>query len=208
MSTTGSVHGTFVQFRDSPQEFRVIRLTAWRTDGDPNVPKNVHIGEWWLEGLNPACGQGDDLSKLASDSFASDVDGNVRVGAWDIGADQHNELMVGFVSGPVEWWEKEGAATVQVMLSEPAPVSGQRSVLDPRRERSCEGSDFEATPGTLVFEPGEVSKTISVPLDQRRGWESGEDFWLELFDAVGARLEFDWWRFEILRRHRSGAGPI
>jgi len=192
----------FVRFA-SPQEFRVIRLTAWRTDGDPNVPKNIHIGEWWLEGLNPACGQGADHSNLASDSFAGDVDGNARVGAWDIGADQSNELMVGFVNGPVEWWEKEGAARAQVMLSEPAPVpvSVRYSTLDGSARAD---GDYEATKGTLVFEPGEVSKIISVPIKDEGAWESVEDFWVELFDAVGARLDFEWRRFEV----RDGTGPV
>ncbi len=194
----------FVSF-PTPQEFRVIKLTAWR-DGE-NV-NNVHIGEWWLEGLNPACGQGDDLSTLASDSFANDVDGNARLGAWDIGADQSNELTVGFVDrGPVEWWEKEGAARVQVMLSEPAPVpvSVRYSTLDGSARADA---DYEVTRGTLVFEPGEVSKIISVPLEDDGAWESVEDFWVEFFDAVGARLESELVAFRGSRRHRSGAGPI
>ena len=181
----------------------MIRLTAWRTDGNPNVLKNVHVGEWWFDGLNPACAQGSDLSDLESGFFADDVDGNTRTGRWDIGADQQNELTVGFQGGPVQWWEEEGAAKVQVMLSEPAPV--RSSVRFTTHGASAvEGSDFDRTAGTLVFEPGEVSKIISVPLINDGFWDAGEDFWIELHDAAGARLVNQWWRFEI----HEGDAPV
>ena len=72
---------------EAAEEFRVIELTVRRVGGDDYV----HINEWALDGLNPACGQGVDLSTVAGFGFNRDVDSLVRSGAWDIGADQSNE---------------------------------------------------------------------------------------------------------------------
>jgi hypothetical protein len=75
-----------VSFAD-PEEFAVIELTVRRVGGDDYV----HINEWTLESLNPACGQGVDLSTVDGYGFDRDVDSAVRAGAWDIGADQSSK---------------------------------------------------------------------------------------------------------------------
>jgi len=75
---------------DQPEIFNVIELTVWRNGGDDYV----HVNEWALDSLNPACGQGADLSKNPKHPFSSDIDSNARTGPWDIGADQHEGVTV------------------------------------------------------------------------------------------------------------------
>ena len=72
---------------DGIEEFGVVELTVRRVGGDDYV----HINEWTLESLNPACGQGVDLSTVEGYGFDRDVDSVARTGAWDIGADQSSE---------------------------------------------------------------------------------------------------------------------
>ena len=53
------------------------------------------------------------------------------------------------------------------------------------------GDDFESRSGTLTFSPGEVSKSISVPVKSdavRDAEEDDELFYVELFDASGAEI--------------------
>ena len=60
-----------------------------------------------------------------------------------------------------------------------------------------EGSDYEATSGTLTFRPGETRKTVSVPiLDDARN-EGNETFGLVLTDLQGATFD-----------NNSGTGTI
>ena len=75
---------------DHPEVFKVIELTVWRNGGDDYV----HINEWALDSLNPACGQGADLSQNPMHPFSSDIDSKARTGQWDIGADQNEEITV------------------------------------------------------------------------------------------------------------------
>ena len=50
------------------------------------------------------------------------------------------------------------------------------------------GSDYTATSGTLIFAPGEVLKTITVPISTDTVIESNETFNLTLSNATGASL--------------------
>ncbi len=70
---------------EQPQAFNVIELTVWRNGGDDYV----HVNEWALDSLNPACGQGADLSENPLHPFYFDIDAKARTGPWDIGADQN-----------------------------------------------------------------------------------------------------------------------
>ena len=179
----------------TPETFGAIRLTVWRNGGDDYV----HINEWALDSLNSACGQGMDLSAAgAHPFFVRDVDSVGRTGAWDIGADQSRELEVGIVDGPMQWWEEELHASIQVMLSEPATQEVRV------RYRTAAGSaeppgDYDPAPGELVFGPGEISKIISVPLVNDGFTSEGvDDFTVVLFDAAGARLGNEQTAVEIL----------
>ena len=53
------------------------------------------------------------------------------------------------------------------------------------------GVDFEPRLGTLTFQPGETSKTISVPIIDDTVNDSGETFWLSLQNAKGADIDDD-----------------
>jgi hypothetical protein len=75
---------------DQPEVFNVIELTVWRNGGDDYV----HVNEWALDSLNPACGQGADLSENPQHPFSSDIDSNARTVPWDIGADQIEGITV------------------------------------------------------------------------------------------------------------------
>jgi hypothetical protein len=49
-------------------------------------------------------------------------------------------------------------------------------------------SDYNATSGTLTFQPGETSRTISVSIKGDRNREADETFSVELSNAVGATI--------------------
>jgi hypothetical protein len=50
-------------------------------------------------------------------------------------------------------------------------------------------SDYSATSGTLTFQPGETSRTISVSIKGDRKREADETFSVQLSNAVGATIE-------------------
>jgi hypothetical protein len=50
-------------------------------------------------------------------------------------------------------------------------------------------SDYTATSGTLTFQPGETSRTISVSIKGDRKREANEIFSVQLSNAVGATIE-------------------
>jgi len=185
----------------SAQVFQAIRLTVWRKDGYDNV----HIVDWWLDALNPACGQGVDLSGIAAGAFSDDVDGIVRTGSWDIGADQSTDVEVGFAGTARWWWESEEEARIEVVLAQPVEdavaVRYRTHNMDPIS--AIAGVDYDYMEGYLVFEPGTYSQTISVPLNNDGSGDEYEVFAIQLFDPEGARLGRDWWEVEI----REGDPP-
>jgi chitinase len=50
-------------------------------------------------------------------------------------------------------------------------------------------SDYSATSGTLTFQPGETSRTISVSIKGDRKREANETFSVQLSNAVGATID-------------------
>jgi chitinase len=50
-------------------------------------------------------------------------------------------------------------------------------------------SDYTATSGTLTFQPGETSRTISIAIKGDRKREADETFSVELSNAVGATID-------------------
>ncbi|RLE29573.1 MAG: hypothetical protein DRJ61_14260, partial [Acidobacteria bacterium] len=162
------------------------------------------LHEFVLEGLNPACDSGLHLSE----DFLLDVDSIARSGPWDIGADQHRELKLGFVdSAAHEWWEAEGEARVQVLLREPVamPVSVAYRTTD---SSAYAGQDYDSVAGRLTFAPGEVSKIITVPLVDDGPGDDGETFSLELEDLRGAEWLSYWAQTFRITIKDSGTPPI
>jgi hypothetical protein len=184
---------------DTAESFQVVGLTARRVYGDDFV----HINEWSLESLNPACGQGVDLSNAGDRAFARDVDSIARVGDWDIGADQSRELTVGFAEGARDWWEEEHTVRVQVVLSEPAPAEVR---LRYRTEdlSAVAGEDYDFKSGELVFAPGDFSKIIRISVENDSPFaDDGESFAVVLYDVVGAGVSDGWTEFWL----HEGAPP-
>ena len=68
------------------------------------------------------------------------------------------------------------------------PASTETVVVDYRTvERTAKaGEDFTATSGTLTFAPGDIAKTVRVPIVDDTVPDDGETFLLDIFDASGA----------------------
>ena len=174
---------------DPSETATVFELTVQRLGGGDHV----HINEWWLDGLNPACGQGVPLNGGA-DGFDIDIDSLIRIGPWDIGADQHSDLSMFFWWGSSDWWESEGEAMAQILLSEPVDTTVTAHY---RTENGggIAGEDYVHVEGELVFDPGEVSKIVTIPIIDDGPGDNGEEIFLRLEDADGARILTDRWSF-------------
>jgi Ca2+-binding RTX toxin-like protein len=70
------------------------------------------------------------------------------------------------------------AAATQPILVDYATVNGTATA----------GSDYIASSGTLVFKPGEISKTISIVINGDTAVELDETFFLTLYDSINAEL--------------------
>jgi len=165
----------------APASAAFFRITVTRTCGD-----NVHLAEWELFGLNPACGSGADARAEAP----RDVDSALRVGPFDIGADQSRDLEVTLGDDVFDAWEAEGEAVVEVVLSEFAelPVSVRYATAS---SSAVAGEDYVATNGELVLVPGDVLGQIRVPLVDDGAGEGTEELWVVLLGADGARVVRD-----------------
>jgi len=174
---------------DQPETATVFELKVQRLGGGDYV----HINEWWLDGLNPACGQGVPLDRGA-DGFGIDADSLIRTGPWDIGADQHSDLSIFYWWGPRDWWESEGEARAQIVLSEPVDttVTARYRTED---GGGIAGVDYVHVEGELVFDPGEVSKIVTIPIIDDGPGDNGEEIFLWLEDADGARILTERWSF-------------
>ena len=75
--------------------------------------------------------------------------------------------------------------TITLAKASPLKVSVSYATAD---GTATAGSDYTATSGTLVFAPGETSKTIGVPIIGDAVVEPDETFTLTLSNAVNAKL--------------------
>ena len=82
-----------------------------------------------------------------------------------------------------------GAAQAVFVVSLPGLAPGTVSVNFSTADGTASaGSDYEAVSGTLVFAPGETSKTVSVPVHGDAALEPDETFTLTLSSPVGAAI--------------------
>ena len=83
--------------------------------------------------------------------------------------------------------EDVGVADFTVMLSSPSsfPVTVNYSTAD---GTATAGSDYTATSGTQTFAPGEIDKTISVPIVDDFLYEGDETFSLNLSNSINATI--------------------
>ena len=84
--------------------------------------------------------------------------------------------------------ESAGTATIDVSLSMAGlePITVDFGTSDGTAQN---GDDFMESTGTLVFAPGEVSKTIDIPIVDDDLMESNESLDVTLSNAVGAPIE-------------------
>lgn len=166
-----------------PVAASVFRLTATRECGD-----HIHLAEWELTGLNPACGAGLTLSG-AADQPGIDIDSAVRVGAWDIGADQSRDLAVSLVQLPHgAAWEAEGEAVFEVVLSDYSAHEVRVEYATRDDGSAVAGEDFIPVSGRVSFAPGEVYKQIRVAVVDDGAGEGDERFYVDLSNATYARI--------------------
>ena len=99
--------------------------------------------------------------------------------------------VLGFRSNWYDIPEAAGTVELSVDLTSSLPVLRQVEVDYEVRDVAAanDGEDFTASTGTLVFAPGETSKTIEVPILQDNRAESDEQFTVELKNPLFADLE-------------------
>ncbi|GAA5530365.1 hypothetical protein Hgul01_04184 [Herpetosiphon gulosus] len=85
--------------------------------------------------------------------------------------------------------ETLGTATMNVLLSDASAIE-VRVPYEFSAGTASVGSDYSAINGTLVFSPGETSKSISLSFINDTTAESGEYLYLRLLEPTNARLEF------------------
>ena len=81
----------------------------------------------------------------------------------------------------------QGAATFTVRLSAPSTTAVSLAYATAPGSAAA-GTDFEARSGTLIFAPGETTKTVTVVVKGDAAVEANETFSLVLSGAVGATL--------------------
>jgi Calx-beta domain/RTX calcium-binding nonapeptide repeat (4 copies) len=80
---------------------------------------------------------------------------------------------------------KSMSLTITLATATPVRVSVVYATAD---GTATAGSDYTATSGTLVFAPGQTSKTVAVPILGDTGYESDETFSVTLSNPVNATL--------------------
>ena len=96
----------------------------------------------------------------------------------------------------VEVNEGAGAAVFTVTLDKPSADVVTVSFSTANGSAAASG-DFKATTGTVTFQPGQTSQTISVPLINDAIYEGREEFNVKLLSATNATIQVD-----------TGAGAI
>ena len=116
----------------------------------------------------------------ADDDAAADTDD-----ADDTAPDPPSGLSV----ADAEATEEEDAALDFVVTLDPAATAAVTVDYATADGTATAGSDYTATSGTLTFQPGETSKTVSVPITDDAVEDGGEILTLTLSGASGADLD-------------------
>ncbi|MCP4572182.1 MAG: hypothetical protein GY838_07480, partial [bacterium] len=145
----------------------------------------VHLSEWELEGLQPACGGGTDLSNDAIKPFQIDIDSELRPLPWDIGADQAEGITAEFKHYTNYAYEAEGVANLEVLLSAPATEPLTLAYATGNTASATSGIDFQAAAATLTIPAGSTRGTISITIFDDGIADDGESFYIYLTDPSG-----------------------
>ncbi|MGH3113997.1 MAG: Ig-like domain-containing protein, partial [Gaiellaceae bacterium] len=130
--------------------------------------------------------------EIGLDTFTytvGDGNGGETIGLVTVTVEPLPEVSIGDADAVTE----PGQATFTLTLS--APSSSTVEVAWETGEHpdgaSVEGKDFGQASGTVIFEPGEIGKTITVEIYADESSEGDETFFVRLLDAVGAELGKD-----------------
>ena len=162
-------------------------LAPLQNNGGPTQTHALFAGSPAIDAGDPSgCGTTTDQR-----GFARPVDGNndgtVRC---DIGAFERNAQDINTVISISDVTVTEGNggtvnATFEVKLSEPStqPVTVTFSTAN---RTAIAGTDFEGTSGTVTFNPGETTKTITVAVNANTILELDKSFFVNLTSATNA----------------------
>ena len=133
-----------------------------------------------------------DSREIGLDTFTytvGDGNGGETTGLVTVTVEPLPEVSIGDADAVTE----PGQATFTLTLS--APSSSTVEVAWETGEypegASVEGKDFGPASGTVIFEPGEIEKTITVEIYVDETTEGEETFFVRLLDPVGAELGKD-----------------
>ena len=167
---------------------------------DADGLENATFAYQWLSNNGTSDADIDDATKSTYTVVAADVGKTlkVRVTFTDDGGTE--ETLVSEPTDPVadppsglsvadaEATEEEDAALDFVVTLDPAATAAVTVDYATADGTATAGSDYTATSGTLTFQPGETSKTVSVPITDDAVDDGGETLTLTLSSASGADL--------------------
>ena len=145
------------------------------------LPYDFGPGTYMLQGHTLADFNGDGLADLASADRFAGVVVHMNAGGWSWPGLRITDATM------AEGNASTTAMTFTVTLTHAAagPVTAQYATAN---GTAVAGSDYQATSGTLTFAPGEMQKTITVPVIGDRIVEETETFLVNLSNAVNAAI--------------------
>ncbi len=138
------------------------------------------------------CTRGDDprpLSNSPSATVAGPPGPEAAADDTDDADDTAPDPPSGLSVADAEATEEEDAALDFVVTLDPAATAAVTVDYATADGTATAGSDYTATSGTLTFQPGETSKTVSVPITDDAVEDGGEILTLTLSGASGADLD-------------------
>lgn len=159
---------------DHDYEFQsgTITFTA-----DPNAIRQTQTIEITVYGDDIFEGDEKFVVRLSNPSDGT-ILGSNSVFGW-IEEDDHAEL------GIENTTVNESAGTVSITVSLDKPAIGRVSVMYSTADQTADSpADYTSSTGTITFEPGELSKTIQVPINDNAIVEGNEIFLVNLTDLV------------------------
>lgn len=125
------------------------------------------------------CWSDDDTVSDAKDETASLLIGRFKDGA-PSGPLLDTNATLGFAAAQVTSKENDGSVTLTVTRPFPASASTKIAYVT-ASETATASSDFEPVEGVLTFAPGEISRTIQIPLVNDSTAEPNERFVVQLY---------------------------
>ncbi len=136
--------------------------------------------------------QGDTLNEI-NETFNVNLSNAINATIADsqgIGTITDNDPIPSFAIGDVTLTEGNSGTTNAIFTISLSAVSGRTTSVNfaTGNGTAIAGSDYTATSGTLTFNPGEISKTISIPIIGDTLQESSETFAVNLSNPTNATI--------------------